>query len=183
MREDVIALTLGQFAVVDLSDFYWLSQYNWTAKRDDSTGKFYARRTYRENGERFYVYMHREIMGLTKGDKREVDHRNSFSLDNRRSNLRVVTSQQNKWNARTRKDNTSGFKGVKINKRLKRNPWFAVAEVSGKKYYSGGHASPEEAFAARGELIARLHGQFASNGTYETPAEIAALVAEKGKGA
>ncbi len=42
------------------------------------------------------LYLHREIAGLTPGDGLEVDHINNDRLDNRRSNLRVLTHAQNR---------------------------------------------------------------------------------------
>lgn len=43
---------------------------------------------------------------------REIDHINGNKLDNRRSNLRIVTHQQNIHNAKAHRDGTSRYKGV-----------------------------------------------------------------------
>ena len=50
--------------------------------------------------------MHRIILGLDIGDKRQGDHRNHNTLDNRRDNLRIVTHQQNGFNRKSAKGYT-----------------------------------------------------------------------------
>ena len=42
--------------------------------------------------------LHRMIMGLGAEDKRTVDHIDGDKLNNMRSNLRMVTHQQNRYN-------------------------------------------------------------------------------------
>ena len=92
-----IPLTQGKFATVDITDYEWLSQYKWFAKKtkskDDPYGQYYAARSQRSNGQVKTIYMHREIMNCPEG--MEVDHGNKNKLDNRRENLTVCTKQQN----------------------------------------------------------------------------------------
>lgn len=59
-----------------------------------------------------FVYLHRLIMQPAAGFV--VDHINGNKLDNRRSNLRVCRQQMNIANKRMSKNNTSGFKGVRV---------------------------------------------------------------------
>jgi hypothetical protein len=122
-----IKLTKGFSTIVDDEDYEWLSQYKWnTATR----GKEAKRRRLRDHnvaraaikvdlGDGRYayepVYMHRMIMDARQGEY--VDHINGDSLDNRRENLRIVTNQQNSWNAvgaksMNGKPTSSRFKGV-----------------------------------------------------------------------
>ena len=104
-----ILLGDDKFAIVDDADYGWLSQYNW-----QGANVGYAMRCTlcgcRSNKR---IYMHREIMGFPDG---EIDHRNGNKLDNRRCNLRICTSSQNKANTKRRRDNTSGYKGVVFHK-------------------------------------------------------------------
>src|SRR3546814_357316 len=66
----------------------------------------------------------------------EVDHRNGARDDNRWCNLRKATKAQNQANARRRRDNTSGVKGVTWNKARKK--WVAQIQAGGKRMSLGG---------------------------------------------
>lgn len=59
------------------------------------------------HGSRF---LHRFILNGPVG--MEIDHADGNPLNNRRSNLRLVTHQQNGQNVRPRRNNTSGFRGM-----------------------------------------------------------------------
>lgn len=56
------------------------------------------------------TYLHRYIMNCP--NDLEVDHIHHNLLDNRKSQLRIATSSQQKMNTKRRKDNTSGHRGV-----------------------------------------------------------------------
>lgn len=57
--------------------------------------------------------MHREILGLVKGDGKIVDHRDRNTLNNQKYNLRAVNYSLNNYNTeRIRKNNKSDFRGV-----------------------------------------------------------------------
>jgi len=98
-----ISLTQGQFATVDDEDFEWLNQWTWYAvhekpfarcKRD---GTFYAiRATKLFNDKNSTVPMHRQILGLKPGDRRKVKHINEKALDNRRCNLKIVSTRRSR---------------------------------------------------------------------------------------
>ncbi|MEQ8226783.1 MAG: HNH endonuclease [Rhodospirillales bacterium] len=89
-------------AVVDAQDAHIIKQYRW---RRGGTGGGYA--VARVKGST--VYMHRLIMGAGAGEI--VDHANGDTMDNRRSNLRLVTRSENAANRATT-ENASGFRGV-----------------------------------------------------------------------
>lgn len=92
----MIPLTQGQFALVDDEDYDWLMQWKWNA---DKIGKrYYAFRGRTIHGKHITISMHRAILGLQPGDKREVDHINGNGLDNRRCNIRDVSHQENQCN-------------------------------------------------------------------------------------
>jgi hypothetical protein len=88
-------------AVVDEQDAALLG-YRWRLDKDG-----YARRSVRDGARVFDVRMHRQIMGLERGDPLQVDHINGDPLDNRRENLRVVTHAENRQNVK------AGFAGAK----------------------------------------------------------------------
>ena len=160
-----IPLTQGKEALVDDEDYEWLSQWKWCAIREPSSGAFYAvRNSAKMNGKRSNppIRMHRLILGLVPYDEREVDHKNpSDTLDNRRQNLRICNSAQNKWNSRKRKDNTSGCKGVAYVS--KREKWQARIYCNNKMVWLGYHPTKLEAEERYREAASRLHGEFAGS--------------------
>jgi hypothetical protein len=152
-----IALTKGQFALVDEGDFEELSRFNWYASWAKSTQSYYAvRRTGTESG-RHFEYMHRYILGL--GWRESGDHINRNTLDNRRVNLRPCTNQQNIFNQGISSRNRSGFKGVSFFKT--RNKWRAVLSTRGEYRHIGYFDSPEDAARAYDSVVTDLHGEFA----------------------
>lgn len=85
-----ILLTQNQVALVDDADFEWLSQWKWYAIWSPGIKGFYAvRRGRLPDGRRSLIRMHRQILGLDMADKRQGDHVNHDTLDNRRENLVV----------------------------------------------------------------------------------------------
>ncbi len=64
-----------------------------------------------------------------------VDHINGNRLDNRKSNLRVCTNQENNFNRTVQGNNTSGSKGVWFDK--SRSKWTAEIKYNNRKIYIG----------------------------------------------
>ena len=90
-----IKLTRGKYAFVDNKDFIRLNKFKWCAHFDG--WNWYAKR--RKTGPRtqnLTILMHQSILSCSK--KQEIDHKNHNGLDNRRSNLRLATHQQNVQN-------------------------------------------------------------------------------------
>ena len=141
-----IALTKGKFALVDASDFEWLSQWVWLchngyAARSTSLG---------------FMFMHNAIMSPPAG--LIVDHSNLDKLDNRRSNLRYATCTQNNANGPSR-GGTSSYKGVSWVTRDMQ--WLAQIQAHGKTYRLG-QFDTEIAAALAYDTAARMHfGEFA----------------------
>jgi len=96
------------------------------------------------------ISMHRLIadrMGLPREEGLQVDHINGNTLDNRRSNIRVVTCAENSRNQKDRTENTSGFKGVHWDK--SRGKWMAFISLPTGFKNIGRFDTFEEAVAAR----------------------------------
>jgi hypothetical protein len=114
---------------------------------------------HREVGVNRVNYMeHRVIFKLMTGAEppESIDHIDGNPLNNRWSNLRPATHQEQKWNVKLRSDNTSGYRGVH---RMKKK-WSARINIHGEYRTLGCFATPEEASSAY-ELAAReLHGKF-----------------------
>jgi hypothetical protein len=148
-------------ALVDDSDYEWLSQYKWFAKwNKDKRGYYACRNSARENGKQYTIRMHREILGLQRGDKREGDHKEpKETLNNQRSNLRIARKDQNQCNRASNSNNTSGFKGVAWYPKY--GKWVARIGVSGKRIFLGYFDTAEEAHEAYRVAAEKYHGEFA----------------------
>jgi hypothetical protein len=138
MRE--LPLTNGGVALVD-DDIYeqmlFYEEDQWfkwqDIKKDPEKDTWYVCKTVRAaDGLSPYtsrLYLHRYVMGLEPGDSAIVDHRNGNGLDCRRENLRLATITQNNRNIRRRKDNCSGYKGVRA---LPKDRWQARIAFNGQ---------------------------------------------------
>jgi hypothetical protein len=150
-----VAMTRGFEAQIDAADVHLVEGRHWVADVDAHT--VYAVTKYRRNdGEYRTVPMHRLLCGWSQG--LEVDHIDGNGLNNRRGNLRLVTSSENKWNQKIRVDNKSGVKGVCwISSAGK---WRAQIARGGKKISLGHFESIEDAAAAYAKASVELHGQY-----------------------
>ncbi|MBV8278501.1 MAG: HNH endonuclease [Verrucomicrobia bacterium] len=101
--------------------------------------------------------MHRLIVNAPPGV--QVDHVNGDGLDNRRANLRLASATQNAHNRKIRRDNTSGFKGVRFDQSSQR--WDARITFQGKRYYLGLFVTAELAARTYDQAARRLFGDFA----------------------
>lgn len=102
----LIALTRGEYAVVDAADFDRLATQRWYAWQRKSRHVQYAMR--REGGK--HIQMHRVVLGLNPGEL--CDHIDGDGLNNRRSNLRRATPAQKVHNRGVWATSRTGFKGV-----------------------------------------------------------------------
>jgi hypothetical protein len=94
-----------------------------------------------------YGTLHRYLMRDKLSDKLQVDHINMNKLDNRKSNLRVVTQQENLHKKTVYKTNTSGHQGIKWNKHL--NKWQVQITRNKKRVHLGVFANLQDAIIAR----------------------------------
>jgi len=148
----IIELTQGKYAIVDAEDYDELNRYKWFVKNDKHT--YYAARI--ENRKK--IYMHRQIMRPGKG--LVVDHINHEGFDNRKTNLQIVTKQENNWNSRkTIKTCSSKYKGVSRCKNS--NKWRAVICVNGLDIHLGYFEDETEAAKAYDEAAKKYRGEFA----------------------
>lgn len=148
-----IPLSQGKFAHVDAGvDLSILRRvWHYTAKGYAATNEPKA-----EGGQRT-VLLHRLIMNAP--DDCEVDHIDGDPLNNRTSNLRLVSRQQNMFNQRKRKGTVSRFKGVSWCKRSER--WLAQIMVNKRNKFLGYFSVEEEAAAAYDSAAREFFGEFA----------------------
>jgi len=99
--------------------------------------------------------LHRFLMNCPK--KLKIDHKNLNTLDNRKFNLRICTTVQNNYNRPIRKDNKTGYKGVKIEDKK-----FVVnIKAEGKLIRIGLFTDIKLAAKAYNKAALKYHGEFA----------------------
>jgi hypothetical protein len=148
-----ISLTQGLFALVDDDDYNYLNQFKWYAIKDGRN--FYARRNITINEKQKPILMHWDVMN-GKG----VDHIDNNGLNNQKENLRFCTSSQNQMNTRKRKNTSSIYKGVNLEKR--NNKWRSEIRINKKPIYIGTFISEIEAAKAYNKMAIEYFGEFAN---------------------
>jgi hypothetical protein len=89
----------------------------------------------------------------------QVDHKLHNLLDNRKSQLRGCSHEQNCMNKHTQSNNISGYKGVSWFSQ--RNNWRARITYKNKTIYVGYYNTKEEAAEAYNQKAKELFGEFA----------------------
>ena len=92
-----------------------------------------------------------------------IDHKNGDKMDNRFANLREATYLQNFWNRGKRSDNTSGYKGVSYNRKLKKYGARVTVKKNGVTEHNhiGVFDTAEEAYEAYKKAALEAFGEFA----------------------
>lgn len=162
----LIPLSQGQSSKVPAHRYEEVMQWKWFARWNAKTKSFYAMRTDYPNGWRKpsrTILLHRYLLGLSYGDKRQGEHKNHDTLDNTEANLRIATNQQNQWNKSRQSHNRSGYKGVFLEKG--REKYIAAINLNGRPRKIGRFPFTQEGLiaAARAyDTAAKLHfGEFA----------------------
>jgi hypothetical protein len=88
----------------------------------------------------------------------EVDHKDGDGLNNRWRNLREATRSQNHANSKRARNNTSGFKGVRLSRSGR---YRARIAVNKKRIALGSFDTPEEAHDAYCRAAKKFFGEFA----------------------
>lgn len=132
----------------DIEDWERLKEYYWTEQR----GYAVAIKDYK------YIRFHRVVMDVDDS-KIQVDHINGKRLDNRKSNLRRCSNQENSMNKYKNSNNSSGYKGVYFDK--DRGKWRGSIQFNGKSYKSPQrYSTPEEAYKWYVEKSNELFGEY-----------------------
>lgn len=154
----VIQLTQGQFCIVDLVDsdlceFKWYSAKGYAVRQPSRRSKA--------------VLMHRIILERKLGRPLKsgefCDHINGERADNRRSNLRIASKQQNAMNQRVHRNNKSGVAGVSWNK--ERGLWEACIRANGRHIFLGCFHDLSDAAKARKNAEVKYFGVFRRDST------------------
>lgn len=150
-----IPLTKGKYALVDDEDYDFLVELPNSSRgskwRVNNMG--YAQL----NINNTYILMHRLVADTPTG--KDVDHINRDRLDNRQSNLRICTAQENRRNSAINSNNTSGTTGVHY--KPARNKWQARITVSYRRISLGYYVNQEDAVNARQLAVSKYFKDFA----------------------
>lgn len=139
-----IPLSKGKFAIVDNEDFERVKSINW-----------HFINGYADNSR--FGFLHRFILNY-KG-LLMVDHINGNPLDNRKSNLRLVTRAQNLMNTKPQVNKSSKYKGVYFSKNTKK--WISRIIKDGVHYSLGVFTNEIEAAKTYDEKAIELFGEYA----------------------
>lgn len=153
----------GLYTIVSDKDYKRLLQWKWYL---NAFG--YVQRL---DENKKVILMHRVILEAKTGEI--CDHRNGNRIDNRRSNLRICTTQENVRNRDAGKNSKSGFKGVSWDKNSQM--WRAKIVYQRKDYILGYFTDIRDAIVAYNKSALKYHGEFARLNDLDTPKAIQLL--------
>lgn len=104
--------------IFDKNDVNIINKSKISISKDNHAKTFYA-----SNKE---SKIHRIVMGLSKGDNLIIDHINRNGLDNRKSNLRIVSTSINNRNSTIRKTNIFNCRGITEDEKRIRCYWYGL---------------------------------------------------------
>lgn len=142
------ATNTGKKFLFDKEDYDRICRYAW---RENDSGYIVAS----INGKN--VRLHRFVFPCDRDEI--VDHRSTDRSDNRKSNLRIATKQQNNINRAASRNNTLKAKGITYNPRTDR--YEARISVNGKVIRLGCDAMLDRAIQIRERSERELFGEFA----------------------
>ena len=144
----ILKTTKGQEFIVDVDDLELTQTRTWCIGK---TGYLVASL----NGKN--IKLHRYLLGLTNPSD-VVDHINRNPLDNRKSNLRICSQNENSKNTKLQTNNTTGYPGIK----LKPNgSYYTRITVDYKEIYLGTFDNFEDAVKVRKAAERKYYGEFA----------------------
>jgi hypothetical protein len=124
---------------------------------EPALSRVYIKRRVLLNGKRTTQYLHRYLLNAPSGIL--CDHINGDTLDNRRSNLRLVTAWQSNLNRQKSIANKSGYKGVFLHKPTMK--WEASIGMNERTIHIGLFKTKEEAALAYNDAAIKYFGEFA----------------------
>lgn len=148
-------------ALIDTIDLPLVSCFpgKWYANYSKETKGLYVTISDRIDKIQKTFYLHRVVLNVK--NEMQADHINHNTLDNRKSNLRLLTITQNQQNRKGAQSNSkSGIRGVSWSK--EHNLWRSTVRINGKqvfqKYFKNINDAKLAVIKARKEIM-----PFASN--------------------
>lgn len=147
-----VDLSQGFRTLIDQADLPRVSEHSWWLNISSAGRPYAAGRPLGHRGG--LVYLHRFILGPAQDQP--VDHVNGNGLDNRRSNLRLCSANDNAANCAFQ-IGQAGFRGVSASG----SRWRAQIAHEGRKRYLGTFETPVDAALAYDDTARKLFGDFA----------------------
>lgn len=141
---------IKDYCIIDTEDYNKINQYKWYL----SGGYCITKGIDKNNGVDIYCVIFNNI--------RPYDHINNNRLDNRKCNLREITSQQNAMNMSKKYTNTSGVTGVQIQS-PKSSRWVAGITYKYKPIWLGSYCNFDDAVLARLKAEAKYFKEYSNN--------------------
>lgn len=139
------------WTVIDISDLDKVKHLKWYVSTEGN--QTYAKCRNPSGSTPKLLRLHRLIC-----DGSLVDHEDGDGLNNRKQNLRPACRSRNGFNRGITKLNTSGYKGVTLQKQT--GKWIAQIWAFKKKHHLGLYATAEDAYEAYCKAARQLHGEF-----------------------
>jgi len=143
--------------VIDKEDYEKVKNIRWSYSLGYAIGHPRKNITLPENENNKNIRLSRLIMNFPKN--LFIDHINQDKLDNRKSNLRVVTASQNAMNSKINIKNKTGFAGVKYNK--KKEYYIATISINKRHFHLYHGKSLEDAVYARKQAEKKYFKEYA----------------------
>jgi len=143
-----LELTWWEFTKIDKENFEWIRNKCWYKSK---------RWSVETRGVKKLIKLHRIIMDAPIW--KVVDHINWDILDNRKSNLRVCTIQENCMNKTASQNSKSWIKWVRLDNR--RNKYCVQISLKWKRYWGWEYKDLEDAIISVNNLTKKLHWEFA----------------------
>lgn len=141
--------------LIDDEDYERVIQYHWYVRQRHKI--IYVEKSYWNEGKAKHQSLHRFILNALPGQY--IDHINGNGLDNRRSNIRFCTIEQNQQNRKKESGTKNRYKGTWFD--LSRNKWRARIEAKGVRHFLGSFITEYEAAIAYNRAAKIYHGEFA----------------------
>lgn len=149
--KEVKLINSDLIALVDDEDFERVSQYKWRFKKDSRHPTYF---TVRGSVNRKEVYLHRFILNIGKTSL-VVDHIDRNTLNNQKSNLRLVTQRENVMNSKSREDSLDF---IYVSKRVNKHTTSFTVDSHCIKMSKKSYCSYEDALLARDKLMVEHFG-------------------------